>query len=70
MGNPPLWAIDKRNPASRLAHHAAAFESWSDSLGVTYLWNFALAVALYALLAVVLASYGIVRLIASRRAQP
>jgi len=51
--------------ASVVAHHTAGFESWADGLGATYLWNFALAVALYALLAVLLIGQGIVRLIAS-----
>lgn len=41
------------------------FRPWADGLGATYLWNFALAVALYALLAVLLVGQGIVRLIAS-----
>ncbi len=36
-------------------------------LGATYLWNFALAVALYALLAVLLVGKGIAGVIASRR---
>lgn len=51
--------------ASVVAHHTAGFESWADGLGATYLRNFALAVALYALLAVLLIGQGIVRLIAS-----
>jgi hypothetical protein len=57
--------------ASIVAHHTSGFESWADGLAVTYLWNFALAVALYALLAVLAVGQGVARLIASgRRAQP
>jgi hypothetical protein len=57
--------------ASLVAHHTAGFESLSDGLGVTYLWNFALAMALYALLAVLVVGQGLVRVISSRRrAQP
>jgi hypothetical protein len=52
---------------SVVAHYTAGFESWSDSLAITYLWNFALALALYALLAVLLVSRGVVRLTATRR---
>ena len=43
------------------------FRPWADGLGATYLWNFALAVALYALLAVLLVGKGIAGVIASRR---
>ena len=47
------------------------FQPWADGLGITYLWNFALAIALYALLAVLLVAKGIAGVIASRRqAQP
>ena len=57
--------------ASMVAHHTAGFESWADSLGATYLWNFALAVALYALQIALHVGQGVARLIASRRrAQP
>jgi cell shape-determining protein MreD len=56
--------------AAVVARNTAGFESWSDGLATTYLWNFALAVALYALLAVLLVGHGVVRLIASRRTQP
>src|SRR5262245_1961517 len=41
--------------ASVVAHNTYGFGSWSDGLASTYLWNFALAVALYVLLAAVLA---------------
>jgi hypothetical protein len=54
-----------------VAHNTTGFESWRDSLAATYFWNFVLAMALYALMAVLLAGQGVVRLIASRRrAQP
>jgi hypothetical protein len=52
--------------AAFVAHHTG-FGSWSDGLANTYLWNFALAVALYGLVAVLLAGQGVVRLIGTRR---
>jgi hypothetical protein len=57
--------------ASVVAHHTAGLESLSDGLANTYLWNFALPVALYALTAVLLVVRGLAGLIASgRRVQP
>ena len=45
----------------------AQFRPWADGLATTYLWNFALAVALYALVAVLLVGQGVVRLATSQR---
>jgi hypothetical protein len=46
------------------------FRPWADALATTYLWNFALGVALYALLAVLFVGKGIAGVIASRRRAP
>jgi hypothetical protein len=53
--------------ASFVTHHTAGFESLADSLAGVYLWNFALAMALYALLAVLLVVRGVAGLITPRR---
>ena len=52
------------------AHHTAGFKPWADGLAITGLWNFALAVALYALLAGLLVGRGVGRLIAYLRLVP
>ena len=57
--------------AAVVARHTPGFETWADSLGGAYLWNFALAFVLLALQAVLLVGQGVVRLISSgRRARP
>jgi hypothetical protein len=43
------------------------FRPWADGLAITYFWNFALAIALYALMAVLLIGKGVARLVASMR---
>jgi hypothetical protein len=52
--------------AAVVAHHATSCARWADGLAFTYMWNFALAIALYALLAVLLVGQGVVRLIGGR----
>jgi hypothetical protein len=49
----------------------AGFRLWADGLGIAFLWSFALAMALYALLAALLVGRSVVRLVRNlRRAQP
>jgi hypothetical protein len=52
-----------------LARHTAGFESWADGLATSSLCNFALAMALFALLAVLLVGDGLVSLIVRLRAK-
>jgi hypothetical protein len=56
--------------ASIVAHNTAGYVSWRDGMATTYIWTFFLALALYGLLAVLLAARGVANFIASRRAQP
>jgi hypothetical protein len=53
--------------ASVVAHHTAGLESLSEGLASTYLWNSALSVALYALMALLLVGRVVAGLITSRR---
>ena len=55
--------------AAVLARHTAGFESWANGLAASSLCNFALAMALYALLAVLHVGHGIVHLIERLRAK-
>jgi hypothetical protein len=53
--------------ASWVAHHTSGFDSWADSLAGAYLWNFVLAVALYALVVLLLVGGGVVQIIGKLR---